>query len=690
MTALDRLLRPRRIAVMGGGTWCANVIRECRKLGFGGALWSVHPDARRMPGADAFASVEALPGAPDAVFLGINRTASVSALAALAARGAGGAVCFASGFAEARAELKDGPALQADLIHAAGDMCVLGPNCYGFLNALDGVALWPDQHGLVPVPRGVAILSQSSNLALNLTMQRRGLPIGFLGTVGNQAQTDLAGLGTALLEDDRISALGLYIEGIADAAGFERMARRALALGKSIVALKTGRSAQAHAAAISHTASLAGSRAGAEAFLRRCGVAEVRSPGALIEALKILHVAGPLQGDGIASMSCSGGEAALMADMGAANGVAFPVLDTAQSEGLRAALGPRVALANPLDYHTYVWADRAAMTAVFAAMMARDGLALGCVVLDFPRADRCDPAEWPLVVDAVEAASRRSGRPMAILSSLADTLPEATAQEMMARGIVPLCGFAEALDAISACLWLGAAQLPERLVLSAARRGAMPGGCPAPGVSARVLEETEAKALLAAFGVPVPRGVSAAHEELAAAAAEIGFPVVLKGRGMAHKTDAGAVRLGLRSAEAVRQAAQDMTGQMFLVEAQIEGAVAELCIGVLRDDAHGFVLSLAAGGVWTEILNDSTSLILPVSADEIDAALGGLRIAPLLAGYRGGAAADRAALVRAVCAVQDCVMAHTGTLEELEINPLLCLPTGAVAADALIRLEETQ
>ena len=248
---LNRLLRPRSIAVIGGGAWCANVLRECRKIGFSGDLWSVHPKRSEMAGLPAFARVEDLPGVPDAVFIGVNRHVTVDTVALLSSMGAGGAVCFASGFAEAEAELADGPELQRALVAAAGDMPVLGPNCYGFLNALDGALLWPDQHGLVPVDSGVAIVTQSSNIACNLTMQARGLPIAYVMTAGNQAQTDLATMGRGLLADSRVTALGLHIEGIADLRGFEALAATARELGKPIVAVRIGASEQARAATVS-------------------------------------------------------------------------------------------------------------------------------------------------------------------------------------------------------------------------------------------------------------------------------------------------------------------------------------------------------------------------------------------------------------------------------------------------------
>jgi acyl-CoA synthetase (NDP forming) len=360
MRDLARLLRPCSIAVIGGGSWCVNVIDQCRKIGFSGHLFPVHPTRAEVAGEKAFSRIAALPEAPDAAFIGVNREATVEAVGELARAGAGGAVCFASGFREASAEIDGARDLQTRLLEAAGDMPILGPNCYGLINALDGVALWPDQHGCLRVERGVAIITQSSNIAINLTMQTRGLPIAYVVTAGNQAQTSLAELGMALLADGRVTALGLHIEGIGDPAGFEALAQFARENAKPIVALKVGVSDQARAAAVSHTASLAGSHAGARALFDRLGVGQANSLTELLETLKLLHVVGPLPSNAIASMSCSGGEASLIADAGLAHGVAFPPLTAKQAEDLRAALGPKVALANPLDYHTYIWAERMA------------------------------------------------------------------------------------------------------------------------------------------------------------------------------------------------------------------------------------------------------------------------------------------------------------------------------------------
>ncbi len=686
MLDLSRLLRPRSVAVIGGGVWCENVVQQCRAIGFRGAIWPVHPTRAEIAGVPVFAGLAALPSAPDAVFIGVNRTLTVQLVAQLAEMGAGGATCFASGFREAQLESADGADLQEQLLLAAKDMPVIGPNCYGFINYLDGVALWPDQHGGLQVDCGVAIVTQSSNVAINLTMQSRALPLAYVVTVGNQAQTGLAQIGQALLDDPRVTVLGLYIEGVGDLRAFEALAVQARRMGKPIVALKTGRSPQARAGAVSHTASLAGSGAGARALFARLGVAEVTGLDAFLETLKLLHVTGALPSRRIASLSCSGGEASLMADSALDLNLEFPPLTKAQKTALRTALGPMVALANPLDYHTYIWGDVAAMTATFSALLG-DDLALSCIVVDFPRADRCDPAAWDCVVTAAVAAKKgtgvQTGGRLALVSSLPETMPETVAQKLIAQGIVPLCGIESALKAIEIAADIGQMQAvpPQPLLLPE------PVQMPQELRHGHILNEHSAKARLLAHGVPVPEGRFCASAKLAAQAAKtLGFPLVLKGMGHAHKSEAGAVHLNLRSSQAVAQAAADMDSNGYLLEQMVTGGVAEVLVAVLRDPAHGFVLTLGAGGVMTEILADVSTRLVPVTAQDVRAALAELRIYPVLCGYRGSLGVNIDALIQAVLGVQSFVLETAAFLEEVEINPLICTPDRAVAVDALITL----
>ncbi len=681
--SLARLLRPRSIAV-AGGSWAASVIEQCRKAGFDGELWSLHPQREQLAGAPCFASVEHLPASPDAVFIGVNRHATIDLVAQLAAIDAGGAVCFASGFQEAAAEDESGTLLQLQLLQAAGTMPVLGPNCYGLINYLDGALLWPDQHGGVRVDSGVAIITQSSNIALNLTMQQRALPIAYVMTAGNQAQVGLADMGMALLEDSRVTALGLYIEGFGDVRAIEQLASRARALGKGIVALKAGRSDQSREAMMSHTSSLSGSDAASAALLARLSIARVDSLPALLETLKLLHVLGPLSGNRLASMSCSGGEAGLMADSAIGREVVFPVLNDAQRSGLRAALGPMVALANPLDYHTYIWNDPTALTACFGAMVQGD-IDLALLVIDLPRPDRCSAESWIVAINALAAAGEQHGANVAVLATLPENMPEDFARQSMQRGILVCCGIDDTFCAIEAACAIGRGYgmaAPPALLLSASV---------GTDKTSALLDEHQSKALLGDADLLVPqRRQLRSIDEIDAALAQLEYPVVLKGLGLAHKSEMAAVRLNLIDRDAVHAAAMAMQSicDGFLLEEYIDQAVAELLIGIVRDPVCGFVLTIAAGGVMTEIMTDAASLLLPCRDDEIRATVKRLKVAHLLQGYRGARAADMDAIVNAIARLCRWVESQPDQVEEVEINPLLCLPDRAVAVDALIRMRE--
>ena len=672
---LSRLFRPKTIAVVGGGAWCALVIEQCHKMGFTGDIWPVHPKAEEVGGLPAFKDIDALPDAPDATFIGVNRFATIDVVRALSARDAGGAVCFASGFREAAAEDAEGENLQEQLLEAAGDMPFLGPNCYGFVNYLDGALLWPDQHGGAACDKGVAIVTQSSNIAINMTMQMRGLPVAYVVTAGNQAQSGVAHIGEALLDDPRVTALGLHIEGFGDLRAFEALAAKARALGKPIIALKVGKSDQAQAATVSHTASLAGGDAGAGALLSRLGIPRLNTIPAFLETLKLLHVVGWLPSNRIASISCSGGEASLAADTAHGRGVSFPPLNDTQKTELREALGPMVALANPLDYHTYIWRDTTAMTRAWGAMMD-PSLAMTLLVVDFPRPDRCDPRDWDCTVKAAIAAKQARNANVAIVATLPELITEDIAATLIEAGVVPFAGLEEAIAACEAAAQPRPQDAPPVLL-------------PTETVTPDLVPEAEAKARLAWHGLRTPLFKRASSPGAArAAAVDIGPPVVLKGEGIAHKTEAGAVALNLMSGREVSEAAEKMPTDHFLVEEMVTGTIAELLIGVVKDPAHGFVMTLAAGGTLTELMQDSASLLLPATDAMIERALASLRIAKLLDGYRGAPSADRAAILKAIRAVEAYVLANAEGLEEIEVNPLLCTPTDAVAADALMRRKD--
>jgi acyl-CoA synthetase (NDP forming) len=677
-SSLQRLLAPRSMAVVGGRV-AEVVVRQSRAIGYDGEIWPVHPSRTSLAGVPCYRDLDELPGVPDAAFLAVPREQTVATVARLARLGTGGAVCHASGFAEAG---EHGAALQRELVEAAGDMALVGPNCLGFLNYLDGAALWSEQHGGCRVERGVAVIAQSGNIAETLTMQRRSLPLAQLFTIGNSAVTGVVELVAELLEDPRITAIGLCLEELPDVAALSRLAVDALRRQVPLVVLKLGSSDLGARVTLSHTSSLAGSDVLSDAFFRRFGIARVHRAEAFLETLKLLHVHGALPGDRVTSASCSGGEAAMVADLAAARGVRLPELDPRTAARLGDVLGDRVAVRNPLDYHTYVWGDLEALGECFGALLGEDA---DChlLVLDLPRGDRCDASEFATTVAAFESAQRATGARACVVSSLPEGLPESLGEKLMAGGIAPMQGLADCLEAVAAAARIGAAQAAADDITPLDEvRPRRPAG------PVEQLDEPSAKEALAEVGVRVPRGVVTGPGEAAAAARRLGFPVVVKvvAEGLAHKSDVGGVRVGLTSSADVDVAVRDMAsvGDRFLVEEMVGGTLLELIVGVHRDEQFGLALTIGAGGVLAELVGDTVTLLMPATGEDVRAALRSLRIWPLLAGYRGPGA-DVDAVVAAVEAVLAYAGAHADRLVEVEVNPLVVRTDGAVAVDALVR-----
>ena len=662
MTDLSRLLAPRSIAVVGGAP-AERVVRQCLKLGFPGPIWPVHPKRPDLAGVACFPDLDSLPGVPDAVFLGVNRHATVEAMSTLRSIGAGGAVCYGSGFAES------GEAdLQRDLLDAAGDLPFFGPNCYGYVNTFDRVALWPDEHGMHHLERGVAIVSQSGNVAVNVTFQQRGMRLGTVISVGNQASVGMEDCIDAFLDDPRITTIGLFLEAVRDPQHFANVAQRAHAQGVPIVALQTGRSTAGAAIATSHTGSMSGRAAAYDALFARYGVATVTTPSELLETLKLLDNGGRLSGPRLVAMSSSGGEASLVADHAEHGILAFEPFTDEHAQRIESTLTELVTLSNPFDYHTFMWGDREAISKCFTAVMEgpQDATML---ILDAPPSPDNDPSSWIVSADALADAVETTGRRAVVVATMAECLNERMRGHIIGRGLTPLLGFSEALVALAAAAVVGTRCDPIHAAVE------QPG-------NTRLVDEAEAKLRLAAFGVAVPTGTLATATEVESAAADIGYPVTLKALGMAHKSESGAVKVGLVDGDAVAQALAAMpAADHYLVEATVTDVVAEVLVAVRRDPPIGWLVSLGFGGVMTEVWSDVTHLLAPVTTDDVRLALAKLRSYPLLTGFRGRPAADIDSLASLVVTLTEAVV---GTdVGEVELNPVLVGRRGAVAVDAL-------
>lgn len=675
-----RLLQPRSIAVFGGSA-AEELIRQCDLVGYEGDLWPVHPKKTEILGHKVYRSVEDLPDSPDAAYVAVNRHLTIDIVRELAARNAGGAICYATGFGEAGEE---GAELEKLLREACGEMPLIGPNSYGMLNYVDGAMLWPDQQGGRRVEEGIALISMSSNVAFNLTMQRRGLPIAYVVSLGNKLKFDLHHAIRVFAQQERVSAIGLYLEAISDPRAFEDAVNIARELGKPIVAIKTGRSEAAQRIVVSHTASLAGSDALMSALFERVGVARVNSLEELIEALKVLHVLGPLKGGRVGIMSTSGGDLTLIGDAMLETSLSMPPLSGEGVERVRATVHERIVVANPLDYQMFDWNNEERLADTFSAFIA-EGYDVSVCVLDFPRQDKCDPSSWDGAERGFIRAAQQTGAKTAILSTFTDTMPEPLAEKLIEKGIVALAGIDTGLAGIQAAVDVGTAwgraPCPPLLEITE----------PAEGAAAQILDEAESKSVLGKYGVPVPMGkVVRETREAAEAAAEIGFPVVVKALGIAHKSDVGGVRLDLESPESVTAALTEMASlsERFLIEKMVGGVVAELLIGVTRDDQFGLYLVVGGGGVLVELMKDSKSILLPVDKERVLGALGMLKCAPIFYGFRGQPRADLSAAADAVLAIASFVEDEGPAIDEIDVNPLLLLEEGqgVVAADVLLSM----
>ena len=698
---LKRLLAPRHIALIGG-QWADAAAAAAQTIGYSGEVWRVHPN--RPSGSDRhyFRSVDELPEAPDAAFIAAPNYEVPGIAAALARRGAGGFVCFAAGFAETGTT--EGQRLAAELESAAGGLPYFGPNCYGYINLFDGAALWPDQVVGVRPARGVALICQSGTIALNLLFNQRSLPIGYLITTGNQARLAVEDLIDRLADDPRVSAFGLYIEGIEDTAAFARAADKARAAGKPVALIKAGRTEAAARTARSHTGALAGADGAFDAFCRQAGIARCDSLATLCETLKVLHTGGPLRGNRVLIMGASGGDMAMTADAARQLALEFPPLAPASSALLGELLSERVTLANPFDFHTHIWFDRPRLHSLFSIVHGAGYDAVGLMV-DSPPEDQADPASYVACIEEFLAAYPGAPARAAVISSLPESVSAGTRARCLAAGVTPLQGQREALEALDNAAAIGAAWARGAAVELCRPRRRGTHGAEANGGEAhraaeqgshtrgKTLPEHEAKAALAAYGVPVPRSRVVTPDKAAAAARALGFPVVMKAAGaVEHKSDIGGVILNVRTAADATAAAGRLAqiSATLLVEEMVTDTVAEVLVGATVDPQFGALLLVGAGGVLAELLQDTATLLPPFTSAAVQEALSRLAVGKLLGGYRGRPPADLPALVRAVLACARYAEENVDRLLELDLNPVIVRPAGSgvVAVDALVRLAE--
>jgi len=673
------------VAVVGAtdrpGSYGDATLVNLAALGFDGPVWGVHPTRTSVHGRECVPTVDDLPEPVDAVVVAIPAAGVPDVVRAAGRRGCGSAVVFAAGFAEAGAG-----DLQASLTAAAAEtgMPVVGPNCDGLVAFHSRAALWGD--ALLPrEPGRIALVSQSGNVAVNALALGRGLRFHTVASVGNQAVLDASTLLEALVEEEEVGSVALFLESDGDGERLASALARAAERDIGVAVLKVGATEAGASAAAAHTGSLAGDQRVFRALVEEAGAAWAEDVHDLLELAKVLAV--PRRGrpgaGGLGILTCSGGDSGLSADEAGRRGLPIPALDAATVERLRPLLPDAATAANPLDWTAVIWGERERLAEIVRTVGDDPGIDQLLMFYDEPAGMDAGLREsWDAVRDGLADGAAATATPALVASTLPELLQDRSATAYLERGVPAVAGLRTALACAEALRRPPAD--PERLRAIAA--GAAGGGAGAP--PGAWLSETEAKALLRAAGVAVPAGrVVAGADDAVALAAELGGPVAVKASSPAlqHKSDAGALALGVLGPEAVRAAharvAAAAPGADVLVEAMAAPGV-ELVVAARRD-AVVPALVVGLGGVWTELLDDVAIVPLPASAARVEVALRSLRGAGLLTGARGSAAVDLGAVAALAAACGDLLLREGLSL--LELNPVIASGAGAVAVDAVAR-----
>ncbi|MEL7013362.1 MAG: acetate--CoA ligase family protein [Pseudomonadota bacterium] len=689
---LDPLFAPKQVVFIGGRN-LAPALKYHSDLGFAGDTWLVNPKYTTLNDFPCVAKIEDLPEAPDLAFFAINREAAVETIETLRLNGCRAVVCNAAGFAETG---DHGQELQQRLVKAAGDMAMLGPNAVGLVNYVDPMAAMMDQFGVHAVEKGVAIVSQGGGFLCDAVFSDRSLPITHMVGCGNQAVTGVEACVDYLLDDPRVSAVGLSFEGLHDVAGLRRAASKSLELGKPIVAIKFGKTAAGAQAAASHTASMTGAGASWEALFDRLGIISTNSESEFFETMKLINSGQMPKGRRALVTSASGVMGVMLADHLSAAGFDLPQPTGARADRLRKLLPEIATPCNPQDVTMAAWNDKERQEAIYSALLD-EGYDVALMVQNYPREGMWDLDEYEAQVEALGAACE--GRDVAAmqLAPMVDCFPEDARRHTSGLGLAAMQGLEECILALSHAAWWRARREELRSegfdILTSVSTAA-----PATG---QRLDEASAKSLLAQCGVMVPQFGTCAPETAADKAAQLGFPVAIKALDarLLHKTEVGAVRIGLRSKDEVTAALQKMREDMarlapdialdqVLVETMAPDVVAEIMASVTFDPATGPMMMIAGGGVEAELWNDSTLLAAPFTRPALEHALDYLKVSKRIAGWRGAPAGDRDALLDMLEALAS-FAAQSGA-EEIEINPILVGRTGAVAVDAVLKINTGQ
>jgi acetyl-CoA synthetase len=687
---LAPLLEPRSIAVVGAndrpGSYGDIVLRNLARAGFEGAVWGVNPRRSEVHDRPCVPSVPELPEPVDAVVVAIPAAGVPRVIREAVDRGCGGAVVISAGFGE----IASGRELERELREAAlaGGLPVCGPNGNGIFAVGARAPMWGDS--VAPMdPGGVAMISQSGNVAVNALGSRRGVRYHTVLSTGNQSVLDASDWLQAICERPGVRSVAMFLEEDGDGERFARALASCAERSVGVAVLKVGASAAGARAASAHTGALAGDQRVFRALVEEAGGAWAQDPHELLELARVLAEprARPRGDGGLAILTCSGGDSGIAADEAERLGAELPPLSPAASERLAELLPDAATIGNPLDYTAMIWGDTDLLRRITVAVGADPAIDQLLLLYDHPQGLAPEAAaSWAAVRAGIIAGAAEAQAATLVASTLPDLIDDEASGELADRGVPAIAGLRTALACARALRAVGASPSRLREIAAAAEaRARQPAGGGADGW----IDEIDAKRLLKAAGIAVPEGRVVASEDESAAAVEALGPLALKlvSPELHHKSDAGGLRLGLRSADEARAAYRELTaspaggGARVLAERMASPGV-ELLVAA-RADGVVPALVIGLGGIWAEALDDVAVVPLPADPERVEAAIRTLRGAAAIAGGRGAEPADLRSTAGLAAAVGSLLLDEG--LDLLEINPVVVHRDGCIALDALGR-----
>jgi acetyl coenzyme A synthetase (ADP forming)-like protein len=691
--SMKAFFEPRTVAVVGAnrerGKIGSEILHNLAAAGFTGTLYAVHPQAREIGGIRAYPRVGEIPEPIDLAVIVVPAAHVLAAVDECIEKSVRAICVISAGFSECGEEGRAREAALVERIRRAGCR-LIGPNCMGLLNTDPAVKLNATFSPVYPPAGGVAMSTQSGALGLAILDYAKRLNIGISSfvSVGNKPDVSGNDLIQYWAEDPRTSVILLYLESFGNPKKFSEIARR-VARTKPIVAVKAGRSSAGSRAASSHTGALASSDTVVDALFRQAGVIRTERLEDLFDVAALLANQPVPRGRRVAILTNAGGPGILAADACEADGLVLPALDEATRDELRSFLPPAASVGNPIDMLASAPPEhyRRALTAIL-----RDGNVDSVIAIFIP----------PLVTEPIDVAraiveaSRAAGdKPVLGVFMRAEGAPPTLAP-------IPCYAFPEsaalALARVTTYGEWRAKPIEPQPLLSHFDRGGIRqiiDGVLSRGGGWTTAEEVSG--LLAAAGIE-SAGARVANDLEGAlkAAAAIGYPVALKALGPAlvHKTERRAVALSLATPDAVKSAYNDFSARLaadmtaVLVQQMVPKGV-EMIVGAIHDPLFGPVIACGTGGVLVDVLADTAFRLHPLTASDAREMIGDLRGARLLRGYRGAPPADETALQQVLLRISALVDAAP-EIQELDLNPVVVLPSGARVADARVRVASTE